>query len=328
MSSAVVLLSGGLDSMLAIRILQLQGLQVEALNFRTVFTCCQDNAAQAAHELDVPLTVVGQEDDYIEIIRRPQYGYGKGANPCVDCRIYMFQAARAFADRQGAEVVASGEVVGQRPKSQKRRDLILIAEQSGLQDRLLRPLSARLLPPTRAEREGIVDRNALYGFNGRGRRQLVQLARELGLRTLPTPSTGCALTEKTFAGKVFDLIQLDEGSQGWDFELLRIGRHLRWDRQTKVVVGRRESENLQLVRMYQRPESRGTALLVPDNFAGPTVMVIGPPTEEALHFAGGLLMRFTSSPPKAAPQVRIDIQGRPEWRGVEPVATAMAATTL
>ena len=154
---AIALLSGGLDSMLAVRVMLEQGIEVEAVNFQTIFTCCRETAAQAAHELGVPLTIISQRDDYLELIRKPRYGYGKGANPCVDCRIYMFELARQLADERDAELVVSGEVLGQRPMSQKRRDLGIIAHQSGLEDRLLRPLSARLLPPTRAERAGMVE---------------------------------------------------------------------------------------------------------------------------------------------------------------------------
>ncbi len=135
---AVALLSGGLDSMLAIRILQRQGIEVEALNFRTTFTCCQDQAAQAAEELGVRLSVIAEKDDYLEIVRHPRHGYGRGANPCVDCRIYMFRIAGQWMRERGAALVVSGEVVGQRPMSQKKRDLALIAHRADLTDHLLR----------------------------------------------------------------------------------------------------------------------------------------------------------------------------------------------
>ncbi len=290
---AVVLLSGGLDSILAIRILQEQGVEVEAVNFQTIFTCCRDNAARAAHDLNVRLTVLEQGDDYVELVRRPRYGYGKGANPCVDCRIYMFRHARTFMHEIGATFVASGEVLGQRPMSQKRRDLDIIARQSGLDSLLLRPLSALLLPPTHPETTGQVDRSRLYAFAGRSRKGLIRLAKHFGLKDIPSPSTGCALTEKTFAGKVHDLIRIDSHSQRWDFELLNVGRHLRIDTRTKAIVGRNASENESLDTMFRAPQSRGSALFVPDNFAGPTVMLVGPPTESALQFAGALLLRYT-----------------------------------
>jgi len=289
---AVALLSGGLDSMLAIRTLQDQDVDVHALNFQTLFTCCKNTAAQAARKLGVPLTVIGQEDDYLDVIRAPKHGYGKGANPCVDCRIYMFHAARRFADELGAEVIVSGEVLGQRPMSQKRRDLLLIAKASGLEERLLRPLSALLLPPTKAERTGTIDRTRLHAFQGQGRKPLIELAQLFGFEDIPSPSTGCSLTEVSFAPKVYDLIQLEPGNRPWDFELLNTGRHLRFDFQTKAVVGRREAENQLLQAMFERPESRAALLLEPVNFRGPTVLLVGPESAAGLNFAGGLMLRY------------------------------------
>ena len=152
----VALLSGGLDSMLAIRLIQEQGIEVDALNFKTLFTCCQYASGQAARELGVRLTVIGSDDDYLDLLRKPKYGYGKGAIPCVDCRIYMFEKARQFMDHVEAQFVISGEVVGQRPMSQKRNDLDNIRCEAGLSDLLLRPLSAKVLPPTRPELDGLV----------------------------------------------------------------------------------------------------------------------------------------------------------------------------
>jgi len=202
--SAVALLSGGLDSMLAIRLVQAQGISVEALNFQTLFTCCRDDAAQAARELGVRLTVLNSQDDYLELVRAPRYGYGKGANPCVDCRIYMFRIARQFMDQIGASFVISGELLGQRPMSQKRMDLAVIARQAGLDDLLVRPLSALHLPPTLPERAGWLDRTQLHGFTGRGRKGLIALARQFGFRSIPHPSSGCALTDPEFSRHVHE----------------------------------------------------------------------------------------------------------------------------
>lgn len=325
---AVVLLSGGLDSMLAIRILQEQGLEVEALNFQTMFTCCKDTAAQMARELGVRLTIIGQEDDYVELIRSPRYGYGKGANPCVDCRIYMFQRAKKFMEDIGACVVASGEVLGQRPKSQKRRDLAIIGKQSGLADLLLRPLSALLLPPTLPERNGQIDRAKLYGFSGRSRKGLISLARHFDFKTIPSPSTGCSLTEKSFAPKVHDLIQIDPESQRWDFELLNLGRHLRIDSQTKVTVGRNEAENDALLAFYRQPESRGSAFFTPKNFYGPNVLLTGPATESNLKIAGGLMLRYSNKhDPENAVAIR-DVGGASEECRIEKNEKADALAPL
>ncbi len=326
---AVVLMSGGLDSRLAVRILQEQGIEVHALNFKTVFTCCQDMSAQAARDLDIPLTVLGQQDDYLDLIRRPKYGYGKGANPCVDCRIYMFERAKTFMQHIGASLIASGEVVGQRPKSQKRKDLYLIAVKSGLREQLLRPLSAKLMPPTESELTGLVDRQRLFGFHGRSRKGLIELARGYGFSDaeIPSPSTGCALTEPLFSNKVFDLMRLDDESSRWDFELLKTGRHFRADAATKVVVGRRESENIHLQYLIDLPDASTCSALVPNNFAGPTAIVVGPQTSAAIDFAGGLLCRYAHNPGDS-PQVLLHQNGTQTLIPIGPNAEAMAITTL
>ena len=290
----LVLFSGGLDSMLAVRILQEQSIEVEALNFKTAFTCCQDAAGQAAHRLGVQLTVVGTDDDYLDLIRKPRWGYGKGANPCIDCRIYMFDKAHAYLQQSGADFLASGEVVGQRPMSQKRRDLDRIAFHSGCEDLLLRPLSAKRLPPTLPEREGWVDREKLYGIVGRGRKELIKLANEFGIDEIPSPSTGCSLTEQRFSKKVFDLIQLDVGAESWDFELLNIGRHYRLDERAKVIVGRHTDDNARLQYMFALPNARRAALLQPDGFPGPTAMLIGAIDEANIDYAASLIVRHSA----------------------------------
>ena len=301
----VTLLSGGLDSMLAIRIMQEQGVEVEALNFKTAFTCCQDQSGQAARMLGVRLTVVSQDDDYLELIKKPQFGFGKGANPCVDCRIYMFERAKHFMQQIGADFIVSGEVVGQRPMSQKKKDLRTISYHSDLEDLLLRPLSAKLPPPTLPEREGWVNRDDLYDFYGRGRKKLIQLAKSLGIEDIPSPSTGCALTEPKFSQKVFDLVRKQPSSQPWDFELLKVGRHFRLDDETKVVVGRRESENGQLEFMHSQAESTSTAVLRPENFQGPAALIVGPTNSDSMNYASGLVLRYANALDTTKPQVEI-----------------------
>ena len=290
----LALLSGGLDSMLAIRLMQEQDIEVEAVNFKTIFSCCQDDAGQAARDLGVRLTVIDQDDDYLKLVRKPVHGYGKGANPCVDCRIYMFQRSIAVMDEVGAQFVVSGEVVGQRPMSQKRRDLDIISRMSQLEDRLLRPLSAKILPPTRPEREGYVDRRLLYGFTGRSRKGLIELANQFGFRNIPSPSTGCTLTEKQFSHKVFDLIQLDPDNTRWDFELLRIGRHFRFDRHIKIVIGRNQADNQTLRYIHGLEEARSTVLLNPENFPGSLGLIVGKPTDAAIEQAGALILKYSN----------------------------------
>lgn len=306
MARAVVLFSGGLDSTLAIRILQRQGVEIEALNIRTTFSCCKTPAAQAAAQLGVRLTVLSVADDYVELIRQPMHGYGKGMNPCLDCRIYMAQMARRFMDEVGACVVATGEIQGQRPMSQKRRDLDLIARCSGLKGRLLRPLSAKLLPATIPELEGVIDRERLYDFCGRERTPLAELAQQLGVSSIPQPSTGCALTELTFAPRVRDLLEYQPAATRAHFELLSIGRHLRIDPRTKVVVGRDAQENAWLEHFFAQEKPAPALLMIPANFRGPVAMVLGNTEASAWQTAGGLMVRYTRQvdPTNAEAEVR------------------------
>jgi hypothetical protein len=322
------MLSGGLDSILAIRLMQEQDIEVEALNFKTVFTCCQDQAGQSARTLGVSLTVIGQEDDYLDLVREPKFGYGKGANPCVDCRIYMFEKAKRYMEQIGADFIISGEVVGQRPMSQKRRELDVISYHSRLDDLLLRPLSAKLLPPTLPERKGWVDREKLQRFYGRSRKGLIRLARRLNVEDIPSPSTGCALTEPRFARKVFDLIQSPGATDRWNFELLKFGRHFRFDLDTKVVVGRHEAENDHLKYMHELPEAGSSVMLFPNNFPGPRTLVIGPASDASIQFAQGLVLRYSNYAIAETPRVNIYQDGQLDVRETRACGKAEDATTI
>lgn len=323
----IALFSGGLDSMLAVRMMQDQGVDVEAVNFKTIFTCCQDESARAARLLGVRLTVVTQEDDYLELVRHPRFGYGKGANPCVDCRIYMFQRAARLLDELGAQFVVSGEVLGQRLMSQKKRDLEVIAHHAGLRDLLLRPLSAQLLPETKPEREGWVDRARLGRFVGASRKGLIDLARKYEFPYIPTPSNGCSLTEVGFAAKVHDLVQLHPSPRRWDFELLKTGRHYRFSDDVKVVVSRRESDGALMELAHQQPDAGARVLLKPRNFTGPVALLLGPPRDAALAFAAGLVVRHAKQPPDDAELLADD--GVRHWPvAARPTPESAAAKTL
>ena len=326
---AVALLSGGLDSILAIRIMQEQNVEIEALNFRTVFVCCQETSSQAARRLGVRLTVLNADDEYLDVIRKPKFGYGRGANPCIDCRIYMFERAKQFMEQVGADFVISGEVAGQRPMSQKKRDLAAISVHSDLDGKLLRPLSAKVLPPTEPELSGMVDRELLYDFTGRSRKGLIALARKFGYEDtdIPSPSTGCMLTESQFAPRVHDLIRLDPEAGAWDFELLKIGRHVRFDAATKVVVGRRAAENEMLEYLYARSDSQATLILRPHDFQGPCVIVTGPVSEEALEFSAGLLLRYSGSLDAESCQIEVERDGQKTlWTGQISEQATVAST--
>jgi tRNA U34 2-thiouridine synthase MnmA/TrmU len=244
---AVALLSGGLDSILAIRLMLEQDIEVEAINFLTVFcTCtrqgCRHAATQAAETLKVPLKVFNISQEYLEIVKNPKHGYGSNMNPCIDCRIFIFKRAKDYMKESGASFVITGEVLGERPMSQRRDAIMLVEKEAGLKDLVLRPLSARLFDPTLPERKGVVDREKLLAISGRSRKPQISLAKEFGIDDYPCPAGGCLLTDPGFAKRIRDL--LAHGSLNLaDVRLLKLGRHFRLSKTTKLIVGRDEKDN-------------------------------------------------------------------------------------
>ena len=244
---AIALLSGGLDSTLAIKLIKDQGIHVTALNFTSPFcTCTAKNsscsaAAAAAKRMDVPLKVIAKGMDYFKIVENPKFGYGSCMNPCIDCRIYIFKKAKELMENEGASFLISGEVVGQRPMSQKKITLACIEREAGVEGILLRPLSAKILKPTIPEKEGIVDRSKLLGINGRGRRKQIEMADEEGI-DYPCPAGGCLLTDKYIARRLKDLFAHKPGYTIDDIRLLRYGRHIRISPGLKIVVAKDEED--------------------------------------------------------------------------------------
>ncbi len=305
MPKAMALLSGGLDSRLAICIVKEQGIEIEAVNFQTMFSCCKDDARQVAYELGVGFTLIKADEAYVKVIREPKHGYGRGINPCVDCRIYMFDRVRQLMEYLGASFVVTGEVVNQRPMSQKREDFKKIERDTGLEGLILRPLSAKLLPPTIPEKEGVIDRSKLYEIEGRSREKLLELARHYGIQNPPAASSGCALTQVPFAEKVRDVFEHDAGNEPWKYEILKVGRHFRLTPEAKVVLGRNEGENAYLEALHPA----GTALLVPHNFAGPAALVIGTAGASVLDQAAAIILRYAQKPLPEMCELKINRNG-------------------
>lgn len=274
---AIALLSGGLDSTLAIKLIKDQGIEVIALNFTSPFcTCTSKNsgcssAVKSAKELGVPLKVIAKGMDYFKIVENPKFGYGSNMNPCIDCRIYIFRKAKELMEEVGASFLISGEVVGQRPMSQKRHTLKLIEREAGVEDILLRPLSAKLLPPTLPERMGWVDREKLLAISGRGRNEQIKIARENNI-DYPCPAGGCLLTDKFIASRIRDLFKYKKDYTLEDIKLLKVGRHIRISEHLKIIVGRDESECIKLENSFNSDkdiiircvEPKGPAILIKD----------------------------------------------------------------
>src|SRR3989338_386941 len=285
----VALLSGGLDSTLAANLMLEQVIAVDGLYLALSWGCCDKEKAQAsARQLGVPLMVLSVGDAYLDVIRKPKYGYGSGMNPCVDCRIYMFRLAKRYMEEIGAGFVITGEVLGQRPMSQMRRPLDLIEHESGLEGLLLRPLSAQLLEPTLPELFGVVDRERLLRIAGRTRQEQMALARERQITEYSTPAGGRWLTDPHFARKTRDLFAHEERPTTKDMELLTLGRHFRVGPRAKVILGRNELENL----MLEGHAQPGYTCVRP-KFAGPAAMIVGEDAPEARQAAGRLVRHYT-----------------------------------
>ena len=305
MTKAIVLFSGGLDSLLTVRILQAQGIEVIGLHLGTPFQDPSPEAVRWGEKLGIEIVTRRFGPEYLEMIADPHYGYGKAFNPCIDCRIMMLHAAAELMNERGADFVATGEVAGQRPNSQKLHQLNLITRKSGLEGKLLRPLTAKTLPPTEMETSGLVDREKLFSYTGRSRTRLIRRAKtEFGIHPIPQPSTGCLLAEKSFAPRIRDLFKRNPHPTLWDAEALRFGRHLWFDSRLKAVVSRREADGKQIVAHFRRPDRSPSILLAPENFMGPTVLLIASPESEPfgekdIALAGALLLRY-SNPAKIA----------------------------
>lgn len=314
MTKAVALLSGGLDSTLAVKLMIDQGIEVHALNFTSAFcTCnsggadkggCRSESKRVADEFGIPIKVVAKGLDYIEVVRNPRHGYGKGINPCVDCRVYMFRQAKGYMEEIGASFIITGEVLGQRPMSQRKDAFRVIERESGLEGLILRPLCAKQLDPTIPEKTGLVDRDRLLSMLGRSRRAQIDLAEELNINDYPCPSGGCLLTDKMFSKKVRDLLDHKKEVTKKDLLNLKTGRHFRYEG-VKVILGRDEAENLK-IRSAVEP---GDTLLEPVDFPGPLAIVNGEAGNGVIAFAAGLIVRYANEKAPNGRRVRATSDG-------------------
>jgi hypothetical protein len=291
MVRAVGLISGGLDSLLAVKLLQEQGIEVIGVAFKSPFFDVK-KAKEAASRLGIPLRVIDITEDLIPIIRAPKHGYGSGMNPCIDCHTLMVKKAGEVMKEVGAQFVFTGEVLGQRPFSQTKRAMRTVEEESGMVGLVLRPLSAKKLPPTIPEKEGWVKREGLLGLWGRGRKEQMELAWRLGINDPPQPAGGCLLTDPAFSRRVKDLLDHQESLGKRDLELLKIGRHFRLSPTTKLIVGRKEGENAKLRGLSTKED----LLLELQNLAGPIGLIPYGGREADLPLACGIYLRYARMP--------------------------------
>ena len=306
-TTALGLFSGGLDSILACRVVAEQGVRVRALKFVTPFFDHdlldreKEYQQEVKEKYGLDADLVDLSAGYIELLRNPSHGFGRNFNPCIDCKILLLRRAKELMQEYGASFLITGEVLGQRPMSQRRDTLNLIERNADCRDILLRPLSAGLMNPTLPEREGLVDRERLYTFSGRGRKQQIALARELGITDFPAPAGGCVLTDPNLAARIrrfyegFFLIGKEEITAS-DIQLLLLGRQFRLPGGHWLILGRNEQENKRLSELcgpedwlLSMPERPGpTALLR----RGRTLITSPDEREKILRATTGLVVRY------------------------------------
>jgi len=289
-------MSGGLDSTLAAKLIQEQGIEIIGLNFKTPFclcdrkgpSACLSHAHQAAINLGIEFKVVNIADEFFRVIAGPRHGFGANMNPCIDCRILKFRKAKEYMPDLGAAFIVTGEVLAQRPMSQHRRSLKIIDQESQLEGLVLRPLSARLLPQTIPEREGWVSRDKLLDFSGRSRKPQMALAEKMQIKDYPCPAGGCLLTDPEFSRRIKDLLK-HEVLHLNNVELLKVGRHFRFSPQAKLIVGRNRQENERLIHLVRERDY----LFYPDaNLAGPTALGRGIFNEDLIRLSCSIVARY------------------------------------
>ncbi len=321
---AVALFSGGLDSTLAILLMLKQDIEVTALYFMTHFGCdvstdrssCGGDPYPASEKFGFKVKLVHLGQKFIDIVERPKYGYGKNMNPCLDCRLLMLREAKDFMDLVGADFIVTGEVMGQRPKSQLKDKLRLVEKQSGIEGRLLRPLSAKLLPETIPEKEGLVDRKMLEGISGRSRKRQMELAKEFGLDDYPSPAAGCLLTDPGYSTRLRDLLTYNGRLNVDDINLLKLGRHFRLDDKTRLIVGKNKFDNDKIEALSGPDHIR----LEAQNTGSPVVLLIGEASEKNLRLAASITARYSRAKNEPLVEVAYGNNGTSSSLVIEPAS--------
>ena len=310
---AIALLSGGLDSSLAVRMMLEQGVDVEAVAIKTPFCdfdCgkgCGHRVKEVADELGIKLKTVYFGEEYLRMLKDPKYGYGSGMNPCIDCRGMMYNAAKDHMEKTKADFVITGEVLFQRPMSQNNRALHIIEKEAGMEGKVLRPLSAKHLPPTDAEKSGLIKRENMGDIKGRSRKGQLAMAKHYGVADPPNAAGGCLLTDPAFSKRVEDIMDHSEDIPSLnDIELLKVGRHFRLTPDAKLVVGRNKDEN----EVAKALVTENDVMLEAKDYVGPTCILRSKKhDDELVKKCAGIALRYSDAPKDAESKVRVTING-------------------
>jgi len=329
---ATALISGGLDSLLAAKVIMEQGVHVEGINFYTGF-CVEghthairkkdkakakrNNALWVAEQLGIKLHIIDIIEEYKDVVINPKHGYGANLNPCLDCKIFMVSKARQWNAENGFDFIITGEVIGQRPMSQRKETMPVVSRESGADDLLLRPLCAKNLPPTLPEREGWVDREALHDFSGRTRKPQMALAEKFGFEDYAQPAGGCCfLTDANYSDKLADLWKARNSREYSldDIMLLKVGRHIRPRPHFKMIIAREEGET-NFLKGYRK------AFIHMDTVShnGPLTLLDGNPTDDDLTLAARITARYSQGREAEKVDVKLVREGGEEVLSVKPI---------
>lgn len=307
---ALGLCSGGLDSILSALVLKDQGIEVTWVSFETPFFNA-GAAKDAARQTGIPLIIKDITPAYMEMMKAPKAGFGKNMNPCMDCHALMFETAAQIMKEEGFHFLFSGEVMGQRPKSQNKNALRYVEKNSGIDGYVVRPLSAKLLPETRAEAEGLVDRERLLDIQGRSRKVQMELAEAFGIKDYPSPAGGCLLTDKGFSQRLRDLLYVQKTQDPAQLHLLRSGRHFRLTETAKLVVGRNRGDNKRIMDRY---DPKVHTRLRHAGLPGPDALIFGTFTEETILTAATITAGYTKAKP--GDEARVNVMEKESVREV------------
>ena len=299
MTRALAMVSGGLDSILAARLIMDQGIEVIGICFKSAFFG-PENAIRMSEQIGMELKIVDFSPEHLEMVKSPKHGYGKNMNPCIDCHAMMMNYAGKLMKELDADFIITGEVLNQRPMSQNKASLDLVKRESGYEEYILRPLCALNLPPTKMEVDGLVDRERLMGISGRSRKVQMELAEKWGIKDYPSPAGGCKLTEPGYAARLKDQLGYIKDSSLEDVEILKTGRHLRLDENTKIIATRNQEELKALVPLIRKEDYVFDTL----DCAGSTVILRGIASEEAVEFAAAICARYSKEREKDSVRVK------------------------
>lgn len=281
------MISGGLDSTLAAKLIKDQGIEVIGICFKSYFFG-PTNAIRMAKQIDITLEVVDFSEEHFKLVKNPKHGYGKNINPCIDCHTMMLNYSGKLLEKYQADFIITGEVLNQRPMSQNKISLDIVKKESGFSDKILRPLCAKNLNPTKMELEGLVDREKLLDISGRSRKVQMELAEKWNIKDYPSPAGGCKLTEPNYAKRLKELLKYKDIPETRDLSLLKFGRHFRISENAKIISTRTGDEAKEIKNYLTSKD----IIFLAESFTGSMIIIVGKPTEDDIEFAAKITARY------------------------------------